>query len=250
MKAVIIAAGMGNRLWQTTNKTPKTLLPFGTGTILSTIMDNLSSAGVESFVIVLGFKAELIRQYLQGQGNLGYEITFVRNDEWQKGNGISVLKAAQALEGQDFLLSMADHLVSVPALQKMVRQAAGQNTLLVDRRLQQIFDPEDATKVLVNGRYIENIGKEIEEYNGVDCGIFQLSSRFFDSMREQLKMNKESISDAIKGLIKNRDMQALFMDEDQVWIDVDTPEAYRQAAEKLLEYFLVSTPAVDELADE
>jgi len=250
MKAVIIAAGMGNRLWQTTNKTPKTLLPFGQGTILSTIMDNLSLAGIESFVIVLGYKAELIESYLQEQNQLGYRITLLYNNEWQRGNGISVLKAAQALDGRDFLLSMADHLVSVPALQAVVGQADGQNLLLVDRRLRQIFDPDDATKVLVNGRFIKNIGKEIEEYNGVDCGIFRLTGRFFDAMRQQLKRNNESISDAVKGLIANRDMQALFMAEDQTWIDVDTPEAFRQASEKLKERFLTLAPALDGLDEE
>ncbi|HNW24939.1 MAG TPA: sugar phosphate nucleotidyltransferase, partial [Candidatus Cloacimonas sp.] len=45
MQAVIIAAGIGSRLWQTTKQVPKTLLPYQNGTILSTIIEHLKEAG-------------------------------------------------------------------------------------------------------------------------------------------------------------------------------------------------------------
>ena len=64
MKAVIIAAGNSSRLWPKTNKTPKTLLPYQNGTILSTIMHNIADAGIDEFVFILGFKPEYIKKYL------------------------------------------------------------------------------------------------------------------------------------------------------------------------------------------
>ena len=45
MKTVIIAAGIGSRLWPYTDRVPKTLLPFGQGTILSQIMSNFTTIG-------------------------------------------------------------------------------------------------------------------------------------------------------------------------------------------------------------
>jgi len=51
-------------------------------------------------------------------------------------------------------------------------------------------------------------------------------------MREQLKTNQESISASVKGLIRNDDMQAVFLADDESWIDIDTPEAYQYALGK------------------
>ena len=68
MKAIIIAAGTGSRLWPHTNQVPKTLLPFGQGTILSQIISNFATVGVAEFVIVVGFGAEQIVEYVATDG--------------------------------------------------------------------------------------------------------------------------------------------------------------------------------------
>ena len=54
MKTVIIAAGIGSRLRPHTDQAPKTLLPFGEGTILSQIISNFTTIGVTEVVIVVG----------------------------------------------------------------------------------------------------------------------------------------------------------------------------------------------------
>ena len=59
MKTIIIAAGQGSRLWETTDRVPKTLLPLGNGTVLSRIVANFAAVGVEEFVVVVGFRGEL-----------------------------------------------------------------------------------------------------------------------------------------------------------------------------------------------
>jgi len=64
MKAVIIAAGFGSRLWNVSNQIPKTLLPFGSGTILSTIIAQLHTAGATELIMVVGFNQKYIRDYL------------------------------------------------------------------------------------------------------------------------------------------------------------------------------------------
>lgn len=229
MKAVIVAAGMGSRLWNQTNKTPKTLMPFGSETILSTILKNISATGIQEFVIVIGYRKDDIVNYLNKNDDFGFKITYIENPEWQKGNGISVLAAEKAVTEDRFLLSMSDHIVSVPALQKILNHGSSKNLLLVDPDVNSIFDIDDATKVEVVNNAIINIGKELTHYNAIDCGIFKLTNSFFDAMREQLKKSQESISAAIKRLILNTDMEAVFLDEHDFWIDIDTPESYQYA---------------------
>jgi choline kinase len=226
MKAVIVAAGMGSRL---NHDVPKTLLPLGNGTILSNILKNISQAGMRDFVIVIGYQGDDIKNYLKERNYLGNNICFVENLEWQRGNGISVLAAEQEVSQERFLLSMSDHIVSATAIERVIHYNSPANLLLVDPKVDNIFDLDDATKVETKGAKITNIGKEIANYNGIDCGIFKLTHRFFDSMRESLKLNQESISASVKGLIANSDMEAVFMQPGEFWIDIDTPESYEFA---------------------
>jgi choline kinase len=229
MKAVIIAAGNGSRLWPHTNMTPKTLLPFGDGTILSTIMHNIAEAGINEFVFILGFKAKLVTDYLDQNHSFGFDTTIIYNNMYNRGNGLSVLLSEQALDNQNFLLSMSDHIVTAKSIERIICSDCDKNLLLVDKRIDSIVDPDDATKVWIEDDRIIQISKNLTEYNGIDCGIFRLTSHFFKAMREQEKNGNETISAAVEILIKHNDMHAVFIHEDEKWIDIDTPDIYHYA---------------------
>src|SRR5262245_18682350 len=126
MKTVIIAAGTGSRLWPHTNQVPKTLLPFGQGTILSQIITNFMTIGVSEFVIVVGFGAKQIVEYITTTG-LGPRVTFVENRDWQKGNGLSVHLARESVGVEGILLSMSAHLVALLALAGLIATGGYQN---------------------------------------------------------------------------------------------------------------------------
>ena len=142
MKAVIIAAGKGSRL---NSQKPKTLLQIGDETILSTILKNISQAGIKNFVIVVGYQSKSIKEYLTHNNNFGLNIFYVENSEWEKGNGISVLAAKDAVENENFLLSMSDHIISVAALKQVINYKGDKNILLVDANVNSIFDIDDGT---------------------------------------------------------------------------------------------------------
>ena len=228
MKAVIIAAGTGSRLWPHTNQTPKTLLPFGQGTILSQIISNFTAIGITEFVIVVGFGAKQIVEYVATAG-LGPRVTFVENRNWHRGNGLSV-HLAQGIAGVgSFLLSMSDHLVAPPALAPLIAARSDQNLLLVDPRVDDVFDLPDATKVMMEGAHITSIGKELVDFNAIDCGVFRLDERFFEAMGLAIRQGKESISEGIRHLIETRAFDGVCLPEGSHWIDIDTPEAYEYA---------------------
>jgi choline kinase len=128
---------------------------------------------------------------------------------------------------------MSDHIVSISALRRITKYENSNNLLLVDPETEDIYGIDDATKVAYQGSNIIDIGKEITQYNGVDCGIFRLNNRFFKAMNEALSKNQDSISAAIKILIRNKIMEAVFLKQDEKWLDVDTPEAYRYLLENM-----------------
>jgi choline kinase len=227
MKAVIIAAGKGSRML---SENPKTLMPFGDKTILATIIHNIAQAGVRDFGIVVGFQSAVLRAAVESMREFAdFSLTFIDNPQWEKGNGISVLASETYVGGKPFLLSMCDHVVSSQAIARVAKSAQTANLLLVDKRTDSVFDIDDATKVKTREAAITAIGKELTDYNGIDCGIFRLTNRFFVSMHGQLTLGKESISAAITGLIDKSDMEAVFMEAGEFWSDIDTPEAYQNA---------------------
>ena len=228
MKGVIISAGIGSRLWKTTKQVPKTLLPYKNGTILSTIIEQLKQAGITELIIVVGFKKNYIVDYLQ-KNPPSLPVTFVENLEWEKGNALSVYKVKDYIKNEPFLLSMADHLVKVEALKQIVDSPERINLLLVDPFITENFDLDDATKVKTENDYIIAIGKELTDYNAIDCGIFRLEPDFFSAVEKAVAKGKDSISNAIAELIPLKRIKSITLNKANQWLDIDTPEAYQFA---------------------
>jgi len=229
--AIIVAAGESTRLTEESEGIPKTLLPYGAGTLLSAILGNLSSAGVDDFVVVVGYRGEMIRDYLAEHKDFGRRIRIVWNPEYRRGNGLSVARARSALESEPAILAMSDHLVDPRALRAVVRAEGDGSFLLTDDDVEGVFDLPDATKVLREGRRIVDIGKEIATYNAIDCGIFRLGTDFFDALDHGIAQGRESISGGAKQLIAEGRFTSFPLPPGCAWIDVDTPAAYQRAQE-------------------
>ncbi len=228
-RVVIIAAGAGTRLRSETGGAPKTLLPLGDGTLLSTLMGSFLQAGLSEFVVVVGYRKGEVTEYLEGDPVPGARVVVVENAEWRRGNGLSVLAAREVVGDGPFLLTMSDHLVSPSALRRLRGSDSAGNLLLVDPWPERTFDLDDATKVEVEGTRITAIGKELTRYNALDCGVFRLDGRFFRTMEEAAARGEESISAGIRGLIADGIMEGLPMTRDEGWADLDSAEALADA---------------------
>lgn len=231
MKGVIIAAGYGSRLWNVTNNVPKTLLSFGKGTILSTIIGNLHRSGIDEVIIVVGYNQQYIRDYIS-MNDFDIPVTLVENLLWDKGNALSVYQVKSYIYSESFILSMSDHIVSVFAMKKVVQSNEKSNLLLVDPYIESIFDIDDATKVAVEGDKITRIGKKLSTFNAIDSGIFRLENDFFNAVDEAVRRGNDSISAAIEQLIELQRIKAIEIDKPNQWLDIDTPEAYNHAISK------------------
>jgi len=64
MKAVIPLAGKGTRLRPHTYLTPKPLLRVGGKPVMSYILDDLQDLGIEEIVFVVGYLADVVREYM------------------------------------------------------------------------------------------------------------------------------------------------------------------------------------------
>ena len=67
MKAVILAAGLGTRMTEETHLKPKPMIEIGGKPILQHIMKIYSAHNINDFVICLGYKGYIIKEYLARQ---------------------------------------------------------------------------------------------------------------------------------------------------------------------------------------
>jgi len=63
MKAVILAGGRGTRLMEETKTLPKPMVTIGEEPILMHVIRGLASHGIKEFIICLGYKGDLIKDY-------------------------------------------------------------------------------------------------------------------------------------------------------------------------------------------
>ncbi|MEP7364790.1 MAG: NTP transferase domain-containing protein [Acidobacteriota bacterium] len=234
-QCLILAAGNGSRLRAISDNLPKPLVEFQGRPILEHVIRHAQQAGIEEFVIVLGYRGDQIRDWCERRLGGAARFTWVVNPDYHKSNGISALKARNALHG-NFLLLMADHLFEPETARMMVRQhlAPGEVILGVDPKVDRIFDIDDATKVLRRGDRIVDIGKEIAEYDAIDTGMFLCTPKLFDDLDRASKDGNCSLSDGMRRLARGRRLRALEIDAP--WHDLDTPEAFAHADAENLDY--------------
>jgi choline kinase len=232
-RALILAAGFGSRL-DDGRSIPKPLRPVAGVPLIVRVIRALEEGGVRSIGIVVGHLADDLKRGLD-QFDYVADLSFYINDEYQKPNGTSVLKARSFVEGPT-LLSMSDHLWSADLLASVASHPLGprESALGVDYRIDQCFDLEDATKVLVQDGRIAEIGKTLEEYNALDTGLFLITPALVQALEAVEGPEGCSLSQGVEALAKRGDMYAADVGEAS-WIDVDTPQAHAEAERLIAE---------------
>jgi choline kinase len=228
-QCLILAAGSGTRLRPVSGGLPKPLVRFRGKPILEHVILRAHQAGIDKFVIVVGYRSHLIRNWIDSRWLGDISVTWVENREYHKHNGISVLKARDQIH-ENFSLLMADHVFEPETAKALLKQplAPGEVILAVDSKINRVFDLDDATKVRREGNHIVEIGKEIESYDALDTGMFLCSPALFDRLESATREGNCSLSDGMRELARERSLRALEIGEAH-WQDLDTPEALAHA---------------------
>lgn len=231
---VILAAGFGSRLAEGRTDSLKPLTQVGGRPLIQRTLDSLLHAGCNTAVIVLGFRAGHLEEEIRGVYDGPLHLRFVYNPNFDKSNGLSVLAVKPFVAGE-FVLVMADHVVGndVMTIARNHQPPASGASLLVDRKIDTIFDMDDATKVRTDGDRIVAIGKTLTEFDCIDTGVFVCTAGLFDALEEvRAEKGDASLSDGIASLARREVMTAVDIG-DGFWQDVDTPEMLAHAERSL-----------------
>ncbi|MDB5693653.1 MAG: nucleotidyl transferase [Alphaproteobacteria bacterium] len=235
MQCLILAAGQGTRLRSLAASKP--LAEIDNMPLIAHVVRAAKAGGATSFLVVTGYEAGAIEAMLPALSDeAGVPIEAVRNSDWMRPNGVSVLAAAPKLK-DEFLLLMSDHLFDPGIVATLIggRRSDAALTLAADYDpANPLLDLDDATKLLVDGEgRISRIGKTLTDYNAIDTGIFHATPALLDALRRSLdEGGSGSLSEGVQRLAE--DGRAFVHDIGRGWwIDVDDEAAFRRAEESL-----------------
>ncbi len=114
MKAMILAAGRGERLRPLTDHTPKPLLEAGGRRLIEHHLARLSAAGFRDIVINLAYRGSQIEAFLGDGSRYGLRIQYSREGESPLETGGGILHALPLLGDDPFLVINGDIWTDYP----------------------------------------------------------------------------------------------------------------------------------------
>src|SRR3979411_3132097 len=120
-QCLILAAGNGTRLRPVSAGLPKPLVPFRGKPILEHVILSAHEAGIDNFVIVVGYRSDLIRRWFDSRWIGNVSVTLVENPGYAQAKGRSARKAKGKIH-ETFLLLMPAHIFEPQTAKALMRQ--------------------------------------------------------------------------------------------------------------------------------
>ena len=232
MKAIIPAAGIGTRLRPHTLTMPKALLLVAGRPILGHILDGLSAAGVEEFVVVVGYYGDRIREFVE-RDHPDKKVSFVEQEE-RMGLGHAIFLCRDAVGEGPAMAILGDTIVQAD-IPGIVRNPA--NVIATCR----VEDPRRFGIVEAQGsavtRFVEKPENPTSNQAIVGLYTFQQAGVLFDALeriiREDIRTKGEyQLTDALQIMLESG--QPFVTQEIEGWYDCGKPETLLETNRILL----------------
>lgn len=225
-KAVLLAAGRGTRMRELTNDLPKPMLQVHRKPVLQHIIEGLHAAGITHCLIVVGWRADVVRGFFGAGSAWGVNINYTEQTV-QDGTG-RVVELARDFCGADaFILSYGDILVDPANYLALASPAADAEAIISVKRSD---DVSQGGAVFVNERF-ELIDLREKPKPGeptspwYNAGVYTFRPSIFEwtARLERSPRGEYELTDAIRNLaLSGKRVQAFELTGD--WADVRDPE--------------------------
>ncbi|GAB0173844.1 phosphocholine cytidylyltransferase family protein [Helicobacter trogontum] len=207
MKAIILAAGFGQRLMPLTQDVPKCMVCYKGRSIIDYILSAMSESGIKEVCIVGGYKFNVLREYINktyvescgtNPKNKIRQIRFYNNENYTHTNMVATLFCAKEFllecidKREDLLVSYADIIYFSGTVKKLI-SCNHDLGIIVDRAWKKLWslrfsDPlSDAETLKLNGDKIVELGKKPKGYDEIEgqyIGLFKISHNFLSKVIE------------------------------------------------------------------
>ena len=241
MKTVILAGGYGTRIRDVADDIPKPMIPIGPYPILWHIMKTYAHFGHKDFIICLGYKGQVIKDFFLnyeaytrdftisfGTGTLTYHNTHKESD-WKvtltdtgirSMTGSRISRIRDYVGNEDFMLTYGDGVsdVNIEELLKFHKSHGKILTVTGVRppgRFGEMVSDEEGEVISFNEKPQASAGR-------ISGGFFVASPKIFDYLNdsEDLVFEQEPIHKLVN------DKQLMMFEHDGFWQPMDTSREY------------------------
>lgn len=224
-KAVLLAAGKGTRMRELTDELPKPMLAVRGKPILLHIVEGLKAAGVTDFCIIVGYRADVVRDFFGDGSEFGVRVTYA-TQVVQDGTG-RVVELAKDFAGDDpFILSYGDILINPDNYARLTDLAGAEGIVTVKHNAGEIAK---GGCVVVNERFeltdlIEKpVGPAPSPWYNAGVYTFRPSIFGFTARLKLSPRGEYELTDAIRDLAKSGNVIRV-IELTGEWADVRDPE--------------------------
>jgi len=236
VKAVILAAGKGTRLWPLTEYTPKPLLPVGGRPLLEWMIQRVREAGIEELLLVTNHLEDQIKAHFGDGSGHGVRVSYARQNE-MLGTADAFNVARDWTAGDEFMGLYGDHYLAEGTLKKIVEaHRPGEVTV----GALEVDDPSQYGAFALEGdivkRVVEKPPKDKEPSKHANVGIYVFPSKVFEYIGRTQKSprGEYEITDTLQLMIdegatvRKHDLGA------SDWMDIGLPWTLLEANERAM----------------
>lgn len=192
ISAVLTAAGLSSRMGK-----PKPLLPWQGKTLVESQIETLLEAGASEVIVVLGHRAMEVAPYVSGD-----TVCPVVNSQYRDGRTSSIKTGLDAVspKARDIVLMAVDQPRTPQVISRVIREHVEANALLTSPR----YRGRGGHPLVFSANLLPELSRISEENQG---------------LREVFERHRSEITQ-------------IHFDDSSIRLDLNTPEAYREAYER------------------
>lgn len=236
MKAIIPVAGAGTKLRPHTYTQPKALIPLAGKTILSIIIDQLQEAGINQYVLVVGYLGDKIQDYVRlNYPNLDFH--FIHQND-RHGLGHAIYLTRDYVANDEVFIVLGDTICEYDVKDFITREGSQLGVKKVDDPRN--FGVAEIDENSVITRVVEK--PQIPKSNMAIVGIYKIKETELlfncleNNLRDGIKSYDEySLTDALECMIKaGADIRSFKVKN---WFDCGRKETLLESNATLLKKF-------------
>jgi dTDP-glucose pyrophosphorylase len=213
-----------------TAELPKPMIPVRGKPVLRHIIEGLRGAGVSKFLIIVGYRADVVRGYFRNGADFGVAIEY-ETQVTQDGTGRVVDLAKPFAGASPFVLSYGDILVEPDNYQRLCTASEAAEAIISVKRNEDVSQGgavflNDAFE-LVDLREKPKPGEPTSPWYNAGLYVFRSSIFDFTARLKKSPRGEYELTDAIRDLaLSGKKVKALELTGE--WADVRDPEILAQ----------------------
>jgi choline kinase len=231
MKALILAAGMGNRLGGLTKDKPKALIEVAGSLLVDRVLNFVGHPDVSEIGVVGGYCFDQLSEHLGGK-----DLHLFENKKYKDGNILTLMAALDFIDDDTLILNV-DHIYPKNLLLHILNNVQGITAMCdFDRQL-----AEDDMKIKIDGNsHLKKISKQLTDFDGGYIGMTYCSRDMTNTYKKAVRdtfqtHGNEACVEWVLGQLADGKTDINICDTSGYrWLEVDTAKDLKNAEDALL----------------